>query len=82
MAPLKKLYDIERMKKLFETKDINSQYIISKLHEDHFKQLMDEYAAKVPINGYVVPLEQYKSFEDLRNEIVRLYRIFFFGDEN
>ncbi|EAR99475.2 hypothetical protein TTHERM_00136390 (macronuclear) [Tetrahymena thermophila SB210] len=82
LAPLKKLYDIEKMKKLHELGQINSQYIISKLQEDHFKQVMDEYVNKLPISGYVVPLEQYKEYETLQNKIVGLYRQFFFGDEN
>ena len=57
LSPLKTLYDVEKMKKLFESKEINSQYLISKMQENHFKHVMDEFVKKVPINGFVVPLD-------------------------
>lgn len=48
---MKKLYDPERLKKMYELEDLNSQYLMTTTLEEHFKNLCDEYLKKVLMNG-------------------------------
>lgn len=45
------------MEKSYKSKNTNTQYIISKFTEDHFKPMIDEYLNKVLISGREVPME-------------------------
>ena len=49
---MKTLYDAQKLKKLFEEEEYNSQYFISISAEEHFKHLLDEYLSKVLVMGY------------------------------
>ena len=42
---------------------------------------MDQYASKVLISGGVVPMHLYKEHEKIREKVINLYKIFFFGEE-
>lgn len=57
-----------------------SSYIISLFTEKHLKQLLDEYVAKVVICGRTVPMESHAAYWKQREQIVALYRTFFFGE--
>ena len=46
-----KVLEPERVQKMHETNDMNSQYLMTTTLEEHFKPLCDEYLKKVLING-------------------------------
>lgn len=48
---MKKLYDLDRLKRMYEGNELNSQYLMSITMEENFKNLCDEYLGKVLMNG-------------------------------
>eukprot|EP01017_Pseudomicrothorax_dubius_P041819 TRINITY_DN6744_c0_g1_i2.p1 TRINITY_DN6744_c0_g1~~TRINITY_DN6744_c0_g1_i2.p1 ORF type:complete len:580 (-),score=146.87 TRINITY_DN6744_c0_g1_i2:150-1889(-) len=76
-----KLFDIPRLARMHEVGEIDTAYLISILCEDHFKPLIDALLSKVLVSGAMPPLERRSEHEALRQEVIRLYRVFFFGDE-
>lgn len=48
---MKKLYEGSRLQKMYEQEEMNSQYLMSTVFEEHFKPLLDEYFKKVLICG-------------------------------
>lgn len=48
---MKKLLDADRLQRMSDTNDMNSQYLMSITLEEHLKPLFDEYLKKVLING-------------------------------
>lgn len=47
---------------MFDNDEIDSQYIISIICEEHFKPMMDEYSNKILINGSMPPLINYDEY--------------------
>jgi len=68
------------MAKLFEQNIHSSSYIISLFTEPHLKEMLDEYAAKILICGRTVPYDKQNLYSSHREKVLRLYRIFFFGE--
>ncbi|CAD8058314.1 unnamed protein product [Paramecium sonneborni] len=80
LQPLKILLSETRLKNMYDNDQMDSQYIISIISEEHFKPMMDEYTKKVLINGAMPPLIKYDQYNQIRNQILQLYQVFFFGD--
>jgi hypothetical protein len=58
---MKQLLAEEDLEKIKDNK--NTQYIISTMVDDHFKELADEYLNKVIVNGSCVPLKHYDAYK-------------------
>lgn len=65
---------------MFDHNEMDSQYIITIVSEEHFKPMMDEYIKKVLINGAMPPLIKYDEYSKNKNKILHYYMVFFFGD--
>jgi len=53
---MRKLLEPERLQRMHETNDMNSQYLMTTTLEEHFKPLCDEYLKKVLVNGYFLKI--------------------------
>ena len=83
---IQKLYD---MKILYKDEDLNTMqkrgnidtgYFLSIFLENNFKELLDEYLKKVPICGNTVSLKNIQKQENLEKKIKKLYRLFFWAE--
>lgn len=63
-----------------DAKEIDSRYIISRFCPPHFKNLFDVVLAKLPIFGYVVPLEESQQFIELSAAMEKEIFTFIFGE--
>ena len=80
---------MDRLEKIYSKSDINSQYIMSigildffkLVSEEYFQLMIQEYLRKVVISGYVPRLKDLEEYNEIRDKIIKLYRIFFEGDE-
>lgn len=69
---------------------IDSQFIIGVTLEDHFKEFLDEVCSKIVRNGYFTTfylyfrdtpsLKDLKRHEELKEKALKLFRIFYFGE--
>jgi len=78
---MKKLLEHERLQKMSDANDMNSQYLMSITLEEHLKPLFDEYLKKVLVNGQVVPMKKLEEYNQIVNDCKKVYMRFFFGDE-
>ncbi|OMJ92665.1 hypothetical protein SteCoe_4540 [Stentor coeruleus] len=63
-----------------DAKEIDSRYVISRFCPPSFKSLIDEVVTKLPIFGYVVPLEESQQYFELSAAIDKEIFTFFFGE--
>ena len=66
---------------MYELSQITTPYILSKFNEKHLKLLISSYVSKVLVSGRMPPINRLKEYRDKEEEVIRLYRVFFFGEE-
>jgi hypothetical protein len=77
---LKQLMDVDSMGRMSDMNQICPQFVMSANLEEDFKPFLDEVMKKTVLNGDQVPMEKAKTEEANRNQLISLYRRFFFGD--
>jgi hypothetical protein len=69
------------MQRLYDSGDINSQYIMSLFSEEYEKNVYDAYVNKVLLNGQVVSLGDYNEYVGTKKTCDKLVKIFYQGEE-
>lgn len=77
---LKQLMDVDSMGRMSDMNQICPQFVMSATQEEDFKPFLDEVMKKTVLNGDQVPMDQAKTEAANRNQLISLYRRFYFGD--
>lgn len=80
LAYLKQLMDIDSMGRMADMNQVCPQFVMSAMLEEDFKPFLDEVMKKTVLNGDQVPMDQAKTEDNNRKQLLSLYRRFFFGD--
>ena len=92
LAYMKVIPDLDDIGRQMERGHITPQFIMSTTFEDHFKPMIDQVCRKYVLNGYLLllifltsrdtPLMQnIAKDQQLKDKVVKWYRIFHFGEE-
>lgn len=81
MVPGEMLYDEQHMKRLYDSDDINSQYIHSVFCEEYEKNLIENIAQKRIMNGSVPSFLDKPRHDDIVAKTDNLSHIFYKGDK-
>lgn len=77
---LKNLYNDEELNTMQKRGNIDTGYFMSIFLENYFKEFLDEYLKKIPICGNTVSLKNAQKQENLEKKIKKLYRLFFWPE--